>query len=112
DLGVDELSAVPLKIGLEQAAHLDEAGLKRFADSQEAKTLRQKLANFEGIPNIQLPTNIQAELRPYQKEGFDFLCHLTNLKLGGILADDMGLGKTLQTLAWLSWLKTQNPKEP
>src|SRR6185436_1656887 len=37
---------------------------------------------------------------------------LTNLKLGGILADDMGLGKTLQTLAWLSWLKARNPKEP
>jgi hypothetical protein len=110
DLGVDELSAVPLKIGLEQAAHLDEAGLKRFADSQEAKTLRQKLANFEGIPNIQLPTNIQAELRPYQKEGFDFLCHLTNLKLGGILADDMGLGKTLQTLSWIAWSKDRQGK--
>jgi superfamily II DNA or RNA helicase len=108
DLGVDELSAVPQKIGLEQAAHLDETGLKRFADSAEAKALRQKLANFEGIPSIRLPGNIQAELRPYQKEGFDFLCHLTDLKLGGILADDMGLGKTLQTLTWLSWLKERN----
>src|SRR5206468_8617395 len=37
--------------------------------------------------------------------GFNFLCHLTEMKLGGILADDMGLGKTLQTLAWLSWLR-------
>jgi hypothetical protein len=112
DLGVDELSAVPQKIGLEQAAHLDEAGLKKFADSAEAKALRQKLANFEGIPSIELPGNIQAELRPYQKEGFDFLCHLTNLRLGGILADDMGLGKTLQTLTWLSWLKARNGKHP
>jgi hypothetical protein len=105
DLGVDELCATPLKIGLEQAAHLDDAGLKRFADSPEAKGLRQKLANFEGIPSLTLPASIKAELRPYQKEGFDFLCHLTNLRLGGILADDMGLGKTLQTLAWLAWMK-------
>jgi SNF2 family DNA or RNA helicase len=49
-------------------------------------------------------------LRPYQKDGFDFLCHLSQLKLGGILADDMGLGKTLQTLAWLAWLKDRNGK--
>ena len=110
DLGVDELSAIPTKIGLEQAAHLDDAGLKRFADSAEAKALRQKLANFEGIPNIGLPTTIKADLRPYQKEGFDFLCHLTDLRLGGILADDMGLGKTLQTLSWLAWLKERNGK--
>ncbi len=32
-------------------------------------------------------------MRPYQKDGFDFLCHLHNVKLGGILADDMGLGQ-------------------
>ena len=111
DLGVDELSAGPLKIGLEQAAHLDEAGLRRFADSPEAKGLRQKLANFEGIPNVVLPASIKAELRPYQRDGFDFLCHLTNLKLGGILADDMGLGKTLQTLSWLAWLKERNGRQ-
>ena len=110
DLGVDELYAVPQKIGLEQAAHLDDAGIKRFADSPEAKALKQKLADFEGIPDVSLPNNIQAELRPYQKEGFDFLCHLTNIKLGGILADDMGLGKTLQTLSWISWLKHRNGK--
>ncbi|HXI54099.1 MAG TPA: DEAD/DEAH box helicase, partial [Candidatus Saccharimonadales bacterium] len=111
DLGVDELCATPLKIGLEQAAHLDDAGLKRFADSPEAKGLRQKLANFEGIPSLTLPASIKAELRPYQKEGFDFLCHLTNLRLGGILADDMGLGKTLQTLAWLAWMKERGGRQ-
>ncbi len=44
-------------------------------------------------------------MRPYQKDGFDFLCHLTRAKLGGILADDMGLGKTLQTLSWMAWLR-------
>ncbi len=110
DLGVDELSATPLKIGLEQAAHLDDAGIKRFADSPEAKVLKQKLSNFEGIPDVTLPNSIQAELRPYQKEGFDFLCHLTNMKLGGILADDMGLGKTLQTLSWIAWLQQRNSK--
>ena len=51
-------------------------------------------------------------MRPYQKEGFDFLAHLVRVKLGGILADDMGMGKTLQTLTWLAWLKEQNKKNP
>jgi SNF2 family DNA or RNA helicase len=112
DLGVDELSAIPQKIGLEQAAHLDEAGLKRFADSPEAKVLRQKLANFDGIPEVAVPSAVSADLRPYQREGVNFLCHLTEMKLGGILADDMGLGKTLQTLTWLSWLKERQGRQP
>ena len=59
-----------------------------------------------------MPDSVKAELRPYQKAGFDFLCHLTGLKLGGILADDMGLGKTLQTLSWLAWLRGQNARKP
>ena len=44
------------------------------------------------------PAGLQATLRPYQKEGFDWLAALFDLRLGGLLADDMGLGKTLQTL--------------
>ncbi|MEO6034123.1 MAG: DEAD/DEAH box helicase [Verrucomicrobiota bacterium] len=110
DLGLDGLSAIPQRLGLEQAAHLDEAGLQRFVDSPQARALRESLADFTGIVPTPLPANIAAELRPYQKDGFDFLCHLTRHKLGGILADDMGLGKTLQTLAWLSWLQAQHPK--
>jgi hypothetical protein len=45
------------------------------------------------------PAGLTAELRPYQLEGFSWLAHLYEHRLGGILADDMGLGKTLQTLA-------------
>src|SRR5438445_11536060 len=37
DLGVDGLAPVAQKIGLEQAAHLDEEGLKRFGDTAQAK---------------------------------------------------------------------------
>ena len=104
DLGVEGLIPVPHRIGMEQAAHLDEAGWGRFGDAGQAAALREQLREFKGIPPTELPATIQAELRPYQKEGFDFLCHLSRLRLGGILADDMGLGKTLQTLAWLAWL--------
>ena len=112
DLGLDCLNALPQQVSLGQGAALDGGMFQRFTDSPEAQALKQRLATFEGIPKIELPAHITAELRPYQKEGFDFLCHLTGLKLGGILADDMGLGKTLQTLAWLAWLKQRNGAQP
>jgi superfamily II DNA or RNA helicase len=112
EMGVDGLIAVPQRIGLENVAHLDDDGLARFADSPEAKELRKRVSEFKGVPSIDLPKVLQAELRPYQKDGFDFLAHLVQIKLGGILADDMGLGKTLQTLTWLGWLKERNTKNP
>ena len=110
DLGVDGLTPIEQKIGLEQAAHLDEEGLAKFVPTEELEELRGRLDEFEGVDATELPENICAELRPYQKDGFNFLCHLAKLKLGGILADDMGLGKTLQTLTWLSWLKANRRK--
>jgi hypothetical protein len=113
DLGVDGLVPVPQRLGLEHAAHLDANGMKRFGDSPAAQALRKSLAEFSGVPPTPLPDGINADLRPYQKSGFDFLCHLSRHKLGGILADDMGLGKTLQTLVWLAWLKaTSATKRP
>ncbi len=112
DMGVDGLIAVPQKVGLEHVAHLDENGLTRFADTPEAQALRERVRDFKGVPSAELPKSLNAELRPYQKDGFDFLSHLVRVKLGGILADDMGLGKTLQTLTWLAWLKEQNKKNP
>lgn len=51
------------------------------------------------------PTQLRAQLRPYQLEGFRWLAHLYNQQLGACLADDMGLGKTLQTIAALLYAK-------
>lgn len=107
ELGLDGLSPVAQKVDLLHATHLDEAALAKFGDQPFAKALRERVAEFKGIRQTDLPPNLNAELRPYQKEGFDFLCHLTDMTLGGILADDMGLGKTLQTLSWLSWLRSK-----
>lgn len=51
------------------------------------------------LPTI--PVTLQAELRDYQREGFDWLCRLSHWGVGACLADDMGLGKTVQALALL-----------
>jgi superfamily II DNA or RNA helicase len=46
-----------------------------------------------------LPSTLQADLRDYQVEGFEWLSRLAHWGVGACLADDMGLGKTLQALA-------------
>ena len=46
-----------------------------------------------------LPTTLQADLRDYQVDGFNWLARLAHWGVGACLADDMGLGKTLQALA-------------
>lgn len=112
DLGVDGLSPITQKVEMVHATQLGDTAMSRFANQAEVKILREHVAKFAGIPPTELPAGIVGDLRPYQKEGFDFLCHLGRMKLGGVLADDMGLGKTLQTLAWLAWLKQSNPHDP
>ncbi len=59
------------------------------------------MKNFEGIPHVALPANLDASLRHYQEIGVDWLSFLRDAELGAILADDMGLGKTLQTICAL-----------
>jgi len=60
----------------------------------------------EGVGTTPLPAGVNATLRPYQQEGFDWLAFLWRHGLGGVLADDMGLGKTLQTLALIAYAKS------
>ena len=47
------------------------------------------------------PEGLQATLRPYQLEGFQWMMRLADWGAGACLADDMGLGKTVQTIAFL-----------
>ena len=48
-----------------------------------------------------VPGDLERILRPYQRQGVDWLAFCRDLGLGCVLADDMGLGKTLQALASL-----------
>lgn len=58
----------------------------------------QRLKDMEDL-RPELPSTLQAELRDYQLEGFEWLARLAHWGVGACLADDMGLGKTLQALA-------------
>ncbi|GAA1212059.1 DNA/RNA helicase [Microbacterium maritypicum] len=64
------------------------------------------------VPPVAVPSGITAELRPYQKEGLDWLAFLWSHRLGGILADDMGLGKTLQLLALIVHAREAGERRP
>lgn len=48
-----------------------------------------------------LPEGLNATLRDYQKEGFQWMSRLLAWDAGACLADDMGLGKTVQAIALL-----------
>ena len=82
------------------------AELEELAEeTEEAVAWRESvsaLLDLESVDPVPLPAGLQANLRPYQHEGFNWLAFLWDHGLGGILADDMGLGKTLQTLALLA----------
>ena len=100
-------SLLELVEGLEDIEESAEKGTEKSSDkgTQDSpelqKTSREK-ASRQIIPTCPVPTGLQATLRPYQVEGFQWLSFLYEQRLGGILADDMGLGKTVQALALLA----------
>ena len=87
-----------------RALYLD-TRLKEQDDLQVEKNreFRMLIRNMKTAEenDFELPDNLQAQLREYQKTGFWWLKTLCQNGFGGILADDMGLGKTLQTIAFL-----------
>ncbi len=96
-----------LKLSRYQLGHLSEVD-QQFSDRElkwlggkQERLLAEKLKSFTGIKSIKVPKNLNATLRPYQKEGLNWLQFLREYNFCGILADDMGLGKTIQTLALL-----------
>jgi SNF2 family DNA or RNA helicase len=87
--------------------------LERLGVDQETvhavEDLRRRVEGFTGLAHVPPPPGLTAQLRPYQQRGLDFLAHTTSLGIGAVLADDMGLGKTVQALAWLEYLRQQEP---
>jgi len=73
------------------------------ADWQADEVLLQRLDRLAASrqQEPQLPAALQAQLRTYQLEGYQWAMRLASAGWGACLADDMGLGKTLQALAVL-----------
>ncbi len=58
----------------------------------------QKLDQINKL-EFEIPEQLNAKLRPYQIEGYQWLGRMSQWGAGACLADDMGLGKTVQTIA-------------
>lgn len=108
--------AAGYRISSKQAGFL-EATLRQHTDwrVQAPSAWRDRAAKQSGEAKLECPPlgNLEAVLRPYQKQGVAWLQFLRENSFGGILADEMGLGKTLQTLAFLRFVRqTQNKRAP
>ncbi len=68
----------------------------------------QRLKDAQAL-EPELPSTLQAELRDYQVDGFNWLSRLAHWGVGACLADDMGLGKTLQALTLILTRAPQGP---
>ena len=79
-----------------------EKGIEKASDKGTQDSPAPQKTSRRVIAQRPVPTGLQATLRPYQVEGFQWLSFLYEQRLGGILADDMGLGKTVQALALLA----------
>lgn len=87
----------------EQGANKDsEKGAEKASDKDTQGSPAPQKTSRRVIAQRPVPAGLQATLRPYQVEGFQWLAFLYEQRLGGILADDMGLGKTVQALALLA----------
>ena len=92
-----------LRISRFDAISIDQLAEKGAAmrGAEKLRQLAKKMKDFDGIKAVELPLGLNAELRPYQHSGLNWLQFLREYRFAGILADDMGLGKTVQTLAHL-----------
>lgn len=76
--------------------------------NDDLKDYKQRIEEAEKI-TPEPPSELQATLRPYQLQGFQWLMRLATWEAGACLADDMGLGKTVQTIAFLLSKSAEGP---
>ena len=85
--------------------------VKDVGKLQADKHWKAHIERLQQMQNLQpqLPSTLQAELRDYQIEGFNWLSCLAYWGVGACLADQMGLGKTVQALAVILQRAPQGP---
>ncbi|WP_431029094.1 DEAD/DEAH box helicase [Lysinibacillus sp. LZ02] len=73
----------------------------------------EQLQHKQGLPSVAPPIHLQATLRPYQQQGYEWLVFMRQQQFGACLADDMGLGKTVQLISYVLYtIETLEVTEP
>lgn len=75
----------------------------------ELRSYKQKFEGTDAIQEVEVPKDLKATLRHYQKDGLNWLNFLDDFNFGACLADDMGLGKTIQILAFILSQREKTP---
>lgn len=89
-----------VKIGMGFSGTPDVAvELDRDSLPDGAGKLLETMSGSGKIARVPVPAALSGELRPYQRDGLDWLTFLRRTGFGACLADDMGLGKTIETLS-------------
>ncbi|WP_250254632.1 SNF2-related protein [Chryseobacterium sp. Marseille-Q3244] len=96
----EELLKIP-KINFTEISSLFEKEILSTEIQDEITTYSTQFSPGKNIPQVNIPVELNAELRDYQHEGLNWLNFLDDFNFGGCLADDMGLGKTLQVIAFI-----------
>ena len=116
DISYKDLEKGELRLPVYRSLYLDRIleNLEHttITKNEDYQNLIHKIEEKEFTTPIELPKNLNATLRTYQKTGYEWLKVINDYQFGGILADDMGLGKTLQLLSVvLDYVqKEKNPK--
>lgn len=95
------------RLDLARVVTLADRGELTWIGAPDLREFARRLADFRHVEAVDVPKDLQAQLRSYQLAGLNWLQFLRQYGLGGLLADDMGLGKTLQTLAHVCLEKEQ-----
>lgn len=79
-------------------------------EAEEESQAEEKTEEINGLKvrDVPIPSLLRGTLRPYQKQGLNWLASLYNNDTNGILADEMGLGKTIQTISLLAYLACEH----
>lgn len=113
-LGLDAIASRQrgrLQMSAFSAALLDtsmiDGELHLDVDPELLEVRKKILDSSEFKPEI--PTTLNATLRGYQVEGYQWIARLNSWGAGALLADDMGLGKTVQTISYLLYKASEGP---
>lgn len=97
DISYKELEKGELRLPVYRSLYLDRIleNLKttNINKNETYQNLIQKVEDKQFLNPIELPKNLNANLRSYQKVGYEWLKVINEYQFGGILADDMGLRK-------------------
>lgn len=100
DIDTADIHHGKVELPIYKGVYIDEVMQTEKQYDASFQKLLQSLRSPEQV-TYEVPKDLQASLRDYQKTGYQWFKSLSHYQLGGILADDMGLGKTIQSIAYI-----------